>query len=103
AHVAGCAALIRSIRPDFNPDQVEQVLRATAVDLGTPGRDDFYGSGRLNCASAMLAASGTGASTPTATPTTTSTTPRPTATATSAPAPPISCAGVIGLSHTEMS
>jgi hypothetical protein len=35
------------------PDAVEAILRATADDLGKPGLDDFYGSGRVNAAKAV--------------------------------------------------
>src|SRR5437879_3605252 len=42
AHVSGCAALVLSLNSTLNPDQVEQVLRNSALDLGAPGRDDVY-------------------------------------------------------------
>ncbi len=55
-HVAGCAALLFAgadpNRP-MTPDRIEQILRDTAVDLGSPGRDDSYGSGRLDCGAAV--------------------------------------------------
>ena len=67
-HVAGCSALLRSINPSLGPGEVEIVLRSTALDLGTTGRDDYFGSGRLDCGAAVRAAVQT---VPTPTPTST--------------------------------
>lgn len=53
-HVAGAAAILRSLRPDFTIDQVKQALMDTSVDLGTPGMDNTFGAGRINV-SAMVA------------------------------------------------
>ena len=52
-HVAAVAALIRSAHPGETVDQVEHALRSTAVDLGTAGRDDAFGSGRVDAAAAV--------------------------------------------------
>jgi subtilisin family serine protease len=52
-HVAGVAALIKSIHPDWGPDEIRQALTDTAVDLGDPGRDDFYGHGLIDAAAAV--------------------------------------------------
>ncbi|HEX7474222.1 MAG TPA: S8 family peptidase [Candidatus Limnocylindrales bacterium] len=52
-HVAAVAALVRSAHPGATVDQVETALRATAVDLGARGRDNLYGSGRVNAAGAV--------------------------------------------------
>jgi subtilisin family serine protease len=52
-HVAAVAGLILSAHPTESVDQVEAALRATAVDLGTPGRDDIFGSGRVDAAAAV--------------------------------------------------
>lgn len=45
---AGVAALLRARSPDFTPAQVEERMKSTADDLGTAGRDDSFGSGRVN-------------------------------------------------------
>ena len=37
----------------LSPSQVETILRQTSDDLGKPGRDDFYGHGRVNAARAV--------------------------------------------------
>jgi subtilisin family serine protease len=46
-HVAGLAALIRSQHPEFTLAEVETAIKATALDLGDPGRDDVFGHGRI--------------------------------------------------------
>ncbi len=46
-HVAGLAALIRSVHPEFTLADVETAIKATALDLGSAGRDDVFGHGRI--------------------------------------------------------
>ncbi len=55
-HVAGVAALIRALHPEFSPEQVRQVLRRSAVDIGAPGFDTQFGWGRLNASSSVTIA-----------------------------------------------
>jgi subtilisin family serine protease len=55
-HVAGVAALIWSARPSLGVAELEAVLRASAVDLGDPGRDNVYGSGRVDAEAALTEA-----------------------------------------------
>lgn len=55
-HVAGLAALIRSLNPALRNDEVCALIESTADDLGALGRDDFYGFGRINAARALAAA-----------------------------------------------
>jgi len=50
--VSGAAALLRSLRPGFSPEDVRGVLLASARDLGAPGWDDRYGAGLLDVARA---------------------------------------------------
>jgi subtilisin family serine protease len=45
---AGVAALIVGKYGPMDPAQLEARLRQSADDLGKPGRDDFYGQGRIN-------------------------------------------------------
>ena len=52
-HVAGVAALIRSLHPEFTAEQIRQVLRTSADDIGTPGFDNQFGHGRVNAARAL--------------------------------------------------
>ena len=82
-HVAAVAALVRAAHPGDTVDQVDAALLTTAVDLGSAGRDDVFGWGRVDAAAAVDAAP-TLMPTPTATPTLT---PTPTATPTPTPAP----------------
>jgi lantibiotic leader peptide-processing serine protease len=50
-HAAGVAALIIGANGGaMHPAQLEAVLRATADDLGKPGKDAFYGHGRVSAA-----------------------------------------------------
>ncbi len=52
-HVTGAAALVRTLHPELNRTQVENLLEQTALDLGAPGRDDSFGWGRLRLAEAL--------------------------------------------------
>jgi len=61
-HVAGVAALVLSVpnKCDYNndgvcsPAEVQQRLELTSKDLGTPGKDNLYGSGLVNAKNAVL-------------------------------------------------
>lgn len=55
-HVSGLAALILSANPALTNVQVRQIIQDTSDDLGPPGRDEYYGSGRINAARALAAA-----------------------------------------------
>ena len=71
-HVAGVAALMKAVNPDFTPDDFDAWLASGALtsDLGTPGRDDLYGWGLIDAQKAVLAASsGAGATVLTVSPT----------------------------------
>lgn len=46
--VSGLAALVLSRWPDYTPSQVETALFNNADDLGSSGRDDYFGYGRVN-------------------------------------------------------
>jgi subtilisin family serine protease len=46
-HVAGVAALVKRRRPAWSGDAIRVHMRRTALDLGTPGRDWFYGYGQV--------------------------------------------------------
>ncbi|MGB5048681.1 MAG: S8 family serine peptidase [Caldilineaceae bacterium] len=57
-HVAGLIALLVSadlqdgVR-DFNVDELEQLMTLSAVDLGDPGPDNFFGYGRIDAYAAV--------------------------------------------------
>jgi hypothetical protein len=55
AHVAGCAALLRSRDPMLSVAALDALLAETAVDLGTPGFDYAAGAGRIDCFAAAAA------------------------------------------------
>jgi subtilisin family serine protease len=52
-HVAGVAALIRSLHPTYTPDQVRQAILTSAQDLGPPGWDPQYGWGLVDAYAAL--------------------------------------------------
>jgi subtilisin family serine protease len=52
-HVAGLAALIWSVNPNLSHDQVESIMENTTVDLGSAGRDDTFGYGRIDAMAAL--------------------------------------------------
>jgi serine protease len=52
-HVAGAAALLMQ-QGITSPAAIEDALKRTAVDLGTPGRDNFFGHGLVNVRNAMF-------------------------------------------------
>jgi hypothetical protein len=51
-HVAGAAALLKQAHPTWNPSQVQADLESSAVDLGTPGKDNETGAGLLSLTTA---------------------------------------------------
>ena len=52
-HVAGLAALLVGQYPSYTPAQIEGEIETTAIDLGTPGRDNYYGYGRIDAYNAV--------------------------------------------------
>ncbi|HEY4556542.1 MAG TPA: S8 family serine peptidase, partial [Lysobacter sp.] len=53
-HVSGVAALIIGKKGgSASPAEVERILRASADDLGKPGKDAVHGNGRVNAARAV--------------------------------------------------
>lgn len=72
-HVSGVAALLVSLGVR-GPDNIRQILRDTAEDLGAPGRDQYYGYGLVDAYAAVMRAS---QATPTQVPPTDTPTPTP--------------------------
>ncbi len=71
-HVAGAAALVKQANPSFSPQQLKAFLEGRAVDLGSSGKDNIYGSGRLSLGAVPPpgpSPTPTGTPAPTATPT----------------------------------
>jgi len=54
-HVSGLAALIRSLHPEFTNAQIRARICSTSIDLGAPGKDDYYGYGRVDAYRALQA------------------------------------------------
>lgn len=66
-HVAGVAALMKSVNPNLTPNQFDQMLSAGLLteDIGIAGRDNSFGFGLINARKAVQAAvGGTPPSTP---------------------------------------
>ncbi|HZR81827.1 MAG TPA: S8 family serine peptidase [Candidatus Binatia bacterium] len=55
-HVAGVAALVRGLHPEYSPAQVRQAIRTGADDVGSAGVDVESGYGRVNAAGAVALA-----------------------------------------------
>lgn len=47
-HVAALAGLIRSVRPDLSNQEVMDIIRQTATDLGPSGKDHYFGYGQID-------------------------------------------------------
>ncbi len=62
-HVAGVAALVIACGI-ASPDSVRQRLTSTALDLGTAGRDDYYGAGLIQADKAAMNCGTTSTPTP---------------------------------------
>jgi subtilisin family serine protease len=50
---AGVAALILSVEPNLTSEEVRHFLERSAKDLVDPGRDDYYGWGRVDARAAL--------------------------------------------------
>ncbi len=52
-HVAGVAAILKSIKLSLTNRVIKEILYRSATDIGTPGKDEFYGHGLLNAEEAV--------------------------------------------------
>jgi thermitase len=55
-HVSGLAALLATVNPSLTAAGLRAAINTSAVDLGTPGWDTFFGWGRIDVARAVAAA-----------------------------------------------
>lgn len=55
-HVAALAGLIRSVNPDLTNKEVMEIMRVSARDLGTSGKDIYFGYGEIDVDKALHAA-----------------------------------------------
>ena len=46
--VSGAVALCKSMKHNLTLAEIQELMYSTATDLGTPGRDDYYGYGAVN-------------------------------------------------------
>jgi subtilisin family serine protease len=54
--VAGLAGLMKAVRPDLSPGEIEALILQTAVDVGAQGKDPQFGAGIINADAAVRAA-----------------------------------------------
>lgn len=52
--VAAAIALIKSVNETITVSQIRELLQETATDLGSPGKDDYFGYGQLNIYAAFI-------------------------------------------------
>ena len=55
-HLAGVAALILSANSSLSVAQMDSIIEVTSLDLGTTGKDNTYGAGRVDAYQCVLAA-----------------------------------------------
>jgi len=55
-HVAGLAALLRDLRPEWSAARTREHIERTARDLGPAGFDPEFGHGRIDAARALIGA-----------------------------------------------
>lgn len=55
-HLAGVAALIIQGNPSLSVAQIDSIIEVTSVDLGSIGKDNDYGAGRVDALAAFQAA-----------------------------------------------
>jgi serine protease len=53
-HVSGVAALVKTLFPSMTNEDIRQRLKETAIDLGNPGWDIYYGYGKVDAYRALV-------------------------------------------------
>ena len=99
---AGVAAMMMAVRPDLSADTIQSLLYSSAVDLGAPGRDIYYGHGRVNAAAAVAAAKNYGTPVDSVAPTAAIAAPLGSATVSGAVAVNVSAADNVGVARVEL-
>lgn len=51
--VSGACAFLLAVKKDLSVEEVQEALEATALDLGSPGRDPYHGYGRIQLQQAV--------------------------------------------------
>jgi len=54
-HVAGLLALMLSKNTNLTPAQMDSIVETTALELGSSGKDNYYGAGRIRALEAVNA------------------------------------------------
>lgn len=53
-HVSGTVALMLEENPALKPSETKKILESTSIDFGPTGKDNEYGSGRINAYEAVF-------------------------------------------------
>ncbi|MBN2983337.1 S8 family serine peptidase [Cohnella algarum] len=59
-HVAALVSLVKAANPGLGVDEIAEIVRSTARDLGPAGKDNDFGYGQIDVDAAVHAASGGG-------------------------------------------
>jgi hypothetical protein len=94
-HVSAVAALLWSWKPSLTNAQIRTAMNSTALDLGTAGRDNYYGNGLVQAYNAWVYLGGGGQPTVTPTTPTPTETTTPTVTVTPSPTPTTPAPGTL--------
>jgi len=57
-HLTGTIALMLSKDPSLTPEELDSIIEETCLDLGSTGRDNYYGAGLINALDAVNAVAG---------------------------------------------
>jgi len=57
-HLTGTIALLLSKDPSLTPEKIDSIIELTCLDLGSSGRDNYFGAGLINALDAVNAVGG---------------------------------------------
>ncbi|MEZ4648590.1 MAG: S8 family serine peptidase [Candidatus Eisenbacteria bacterium] len=52
-YVGGTVAILLQARPSLTPEEIDEALQVSAIDLGDAGKDPVFGAGMLDCYAAL--------------------------------------------------